>query len=180
MPIINRVVRIPDDATTPPLGVDPKPEQIPQKPLHSVDLGEDALPDLPPKAVLHSDIKKLMPKFASKRKALKIEHAKREFIIEFHKVLTLFDSEGEDKYDHQIVLLACQCAEDFFLDRQMGEVKQEVVIESVLPFFKQDKDLVLKIIELVLPLIQRSTFFSRNKQRLINFFWSVVDLCVRR
>lgn len=172
--LVQRTIHIPDEDA--PLGVEPKTQPEPTKPLQSVDLGEDAAPiDIPPKSVLHSDIKKLMPKFASKRKQLKIEHAKREFVTEFHKVLTLFDAEGEEKYDHQIVLLACQCAERFFIDRGMGDIKQEVVVQSVLPFFKEDKDLVLKIIELVLPLIERSTFFSRNKQRFINFFWSVVD-----
>ncbi len=154
--IQNHVVEIKDDDVK-PLGA----EEI--RKAEEVDM------QTPPAWVLHSDVKGKLPKFRQKRKAVKHDNMQKEFVIEMQKVLKVFRVD-EEHYDHEIVLFACQVAEDFFLDKGVGEVKMKCVVEACKPFFDNNEELVQKIVELVFRDVIKSSLWRRNQTRLLNFF----------
>jgi hypothetical protein len=55
----------------------------------------------------------------------------------------------------------------------MGSLKEDAVIACVKQYFNNDIELVLKIIQLVLPNIPKSNFLRRNKNKIYNFFLQV-------
>jgi hypothetical protein len=125
--------------------------------------------ETPPAWIMNSDVKGKLPKFRQKRKAVKHDNMQKEFVIEMQKVLKVFRVD-DDHYDHELVLFACQVAEDFFLDKKAGEIKMKCVVEAVKPFFDNNEELVKKIVELVFRDVIKSTLWRRNQTRILNFF----------
>jgi hypothetical protein len=157
---IGHVLEIPDDA-------------INDKPLGCDEVVVDVL-EAPPKWILNSDVKGKLPRFRAKRKGVKHVCMQKEFVVEMQKVLKVFKPD-DDHYDHEIVLFACQVAEDFFLDRNAGEIKMKCVIDACKPFFDDNEELVKKIADLVFRDVIKSTLWRRNQTRILNFFCSVLS-----
>jgi hypothetical protein len=84
-------------------------------------------------------------------------------------VLDLFES-SSNKYEHEIVSFVCSVAEDWFIShKQMGDLKEQSVIECCSRYFNNDVDLVKKIIQIVLPTVPKTNIIRRNKQKIISF-----------
>jgi hypothetical protein len=145
-------------------------DSVDNKPLGAEEVVENVL-ETPPTWILNSDVKGKLPKFRLKRKGIKHECMQEQFVREVRKVLKIFKVE-DNKYDHELVLFACQIAEDFFLDKKCGDAKLKCVVEACKPFFNDDSELVKKIVELVFRDVIKSTFFRRNQTRIINFFFT--------
>ena len=84
---------------------------------------------------------------------------------------------SEGHYDHMLVLKMCDIAEMFFVAHGCGDVKREAVINVLLPYFNNDKELISKIIEFIFPQVRKSSLYRRNKKRIwesvvtvVNFF----------
>jgi hypothetical protein len=127
--------------------------------------------EAPPKWILNSDVKGKLPKFRLKRKNIKYSCMQNEFVTEVRKVLKVLKVE-DSKYDHELVLFAIQIAEDFFLDKKCGEAKKKCVVDACKPYFNDDDELVMKIIELVFRDVIKSTLWRRNQTRIMNFFFT--------
>ena len=130
---------------------------------------------IPSKTILNNTDLKNLKGFRAVRKRIKQQNMKDEFIKQVSGVLDLFDKH-DNKYEHEIIEFVCSVAEDFFIShKKMGELKEEAVIKCVSKYFNDDEDLVKKIIQLVLPNVPKTNILRRNKQRIFNFFFIVLE-----
>jgi hypothetical protein len=135
------------------------------------------LPDLkiPSKTILNNTDLKRLKGFTQIRKKLKQDAMKKDFIDQVSAVLDLFES-SSNKYEHEIVSFVCSVAEDWFIShKQMGDLKEQSVIECCSRYFNNDVDLVKKIIQIVLPTVPKTNIIRRNKQKIISFFFGLVE-----
>ena len=134
-------------------------------------------PDLkiPSKTILNNSNLSNLKGFTAVRKKIKNDALKKEFIIQISGVLDLFET-SSNKYEHAIVEFVCSVAEDYFIhNRNMGDVKEDAVIQCVSKYFNYDTQLVKTIIQLVLPNVPKSNIFRRNKTRIYNFLFFLVE-----
>ena len=151
------------------------PENVVQKdaPVKNVELQE--IKEIPPKLLFNSDMKKLKG-FRDVRINLKQDALSKDYIESMTNVLDLFDN-SERKYDSDIVKFVVQSAEDTFISHpKMGYIKSKAVVAICKRYFNDDVELVTKIIEMVLPLIKKSTFYRRNKTRAKHFFLWLLNI----
>ena len=151
--------------------------------MNEQDPSDDALEEeipkkmmsIPSKTILNNTDLKNLKGFRAVRKRIKQQNMKDEFIKQVSGVLDLFDKH-DNKYEHEIIQFVCSVAEDFFIShKKMGILKEEAVVKCVSKYFNDDEDLVRKIIQLVLPNIQKTNILRRNKQRIFNFFFGLVE-----
>lgn len=135
--------------------------------------------EIPPRYILNTNIKGKLRKVQTRRKALKLEHAKVEFQEQVQKALSLFDK-NEDVYDTDIIALVCEIAENFFIERGMGEVKRECVVKACLKFFDNNEKIIDKFIDLVLPSIEQVRTRRRLYLKAKNYFFSVLSCLVKK
>jgi hypothetical protein len=83
------------------------------------------------------------------------------------------------KFDPELVLKICNCAELFFMEKEQGEIKKQAVISVLLPYFK-DEELIAKIIEFVYPMIHKSNLYRRNKKRAWDMIVSITNFFLRK
>jgi hypothetical protein len=130
---------------------------------------------VPSKTILNNTDLKNLKGFRAVRKRIKQQNMKDDFIKQVSGVLDLFDKK-DNHYEHEIIQFVCSVAEDFFISHgKMGELKEQAVIKCVAKYFNDDEDLVRKIIQLVLPNVPKTNILRRNKQRIINFFFILVE-----
>ena len=130
---------------------------------------------VPSKTILNNTDLKNLKGFRAVRKRIKQQNMKDEFIKQVSGVLDLFDKK-DNKYEHSIIEFVCSVAEDFFISHaKMGILKEEAVVKCVSKYFNDDDELVRKIIQLVLPNVPKSNILRRNKQRIINFVFFLVE-----
>ena len=68
-----------------------------------------------------------------------------------------------------------ETVEHVFTQRKGGEVKKRISVELLAPYFDDNKELTGKFIELLLRDITKSTFFTRSKNRIQKFFFSLLN-----
>ena len=130
--------------------------------------------EIPPKLLFNSDMKQLKG-FREMRINLKHDALFKDFVESMTNVLDLFDN-SERKYDSDIVQFVVQSAEDTFISHlHMGDIKKRAVVAICKRYFNDDVELVSKIIDMVLPLIKRSSFYRRNKTRAKQFFFWLLN-----
>lgn len=150
--------------------------------IHSVGTEEPAVSvkrvpsvspkEVPPKSVLFQDLSSLKG-YTEKRKAVKDELKYAEFVEELQAVLSIFEGENK-KYDSAMVLFVCNSAENYFSKKGSGEIKQKAVVDVCKKYYNNDEELLKSIIELLMPMISKSSMFSRSFQKLRNFFWLMI------
>jgi hypothetical protein len=91
------------------------------------------------------------------------------FIKNVKKALNIFNPD-ENHYNERLILFAMQSCENFFLHKKSGETKQEMVVQCVLEFFNNDKELIKKFIQLLMPKLINFKFVRRNFYKIVNFF----------
>ena len=135
--------------------------------------------EVPPKHILNTNIKNKLKKVQVRRKALKLEHAKVEFQEQVNKALSLFDK-NEDIYDTDIIMLCCEIAENFFIERGMGEIKHECVVKSCLQYFDNNEKIIEKFIDLVLPNVEQVRMRRRLFIKAKNYFFLGVSCLLKK
>ncbi len=140
---------------------------------------DEQIEEVPERYFQYTDVKLLHPEFAIRRKNVKLHKMEDEFVNEMSKVLSVF-SPYKDQYDFSLILLLCQVAEDFFIDRGCGETKKRAVIKVASQFFDSNEILLCNVVELMIKSIERSTLFKRNKTRILKFFWRVVSIFLKK
>lgn len=110
------------------------------------------------------------------RKGLKMIDKRHEFQMKVSRMLALIDPEEDNaKYNEEIVKFVCECAELFFLKPKSGQIKEEMAILLLKPYFNNDEKLIKKFIQLVFKDIRKANFLRRNYVRVRTFFCSFLD-----
>ena len=113
-------------------------------------------------------------KFTDARHKIKTSVLLEEFQQKLNSDLELFNAD-ENRYDIEFVLKVCNIAESYFIQyKKMGEIKQIAVIQVLLPYFKNDSELIKNIILHIYPKITKSNILRRNKTRIFNGIKSVI------
>ena len=107
---------------------------------------------IPPKQLFNYNLKQLKS-FKKIRQSYKLKNLKYTFLSDMKVVLNEYSpSEKDNQYNDELLLEVLNIAEEFFInkDRTEREVyKKDCVIELLLPYFNNDKQLLLKTIQLV-------------------------------
>lgn len=121
--------------------------------------------DIPDKLLFNVELNGL----ADKIKNIKIENKQYELVTKIQSVLDLFDKE-DNKYNEQLLLFAMQAVENYITKPHSGDFKLAVVIECVKDYFKGDADLIVKMVEILMPRIKKMNIVRRNWKRVSRFF----------
>jgi hypothetical protein len=103
--------------------------------------------------------------YKSKEKAYKLNMKKEQIIEHIVSALTIYTDE-EKKYNTDIVIFVCQCAEDLITTSKSGPLKSEVVMKVCSKYFDGKEDLVMVIINLMYEKIIKTSVSRRNKLKL--------------
>jgi hypothetical protein len=103
--------------------------------------------------------------YKNKEKAYKLNIKKEQIIEHIVNALTIYTDE-EKKYNTDIVIFVCQCAEDLITSSKSGPLKAEVVMKVCSKYFDGKEDLVMVIINLMYEKIIKTSLTRRNKLKL--------------
>jgi predicted SprT family Zn-dependent metalloprotease len=103
--------------------------------------------------------------YKSKEKEYKLSLKKQAIIDHINNALTIYTDE-EKKYNTDIVIFVCQCAEDLITTAKSGLLKAEVVMKVCSKYFDGKEDLVMVIINLMYDKIIKTSLARRNKLKL--------------
>jgi len=148
-------------------------KRIVSEPRASDNVVDDHIVLQPVESMNFAELKELSKLRESRKKVKGILHI-ADFAQKVKSDLKSLSVE-DGKYEHSLVLKACDIAELFFMDKGCGDIKREAVISVLLPYFKNDAELIAKIIEFIYPMIHKSTIIRRNKKRLWSGLVSVVN-----
>jgi hypothetical protein len=123
---------------------------------------------IPPSVLYNSNLKK-MKGFHNLRSNMKRESFLKEFVSSGSEALGPYEVNDETKYDVEIVKFMMQTAEDTFIHyKKQGAEKRSAVIAICRKYFDDNEVLVSKTIEQMLPFINKSNFWRRNRTRIYN------------
>ena len=129
--------------------------------------------DVPPKQIFNYNLKQLKS-FKKIRQSYKLKNLKYTFLSDMKIVLNEYlPTDSENQYNTELLLEVLNIAEEYFInkDRTEREVyKKDCVIELLLPYFNNDKQLLLKTIQLVDHKIKKVGLFKRLYLRGNLFF----------
>ena len=141
----------------------PEPEEEPSESLKT-----SKHQSIPPSVFYNSNLKK-MGGFKNLRSNMKRESFLKEFVTQGLSVFEAYIVDEDTKYDTDIVKFMCQSAEDTFIHyNKQGVEKRLAVVQICKKYFDNNELLVEKLIEQVLPGINKSSFLRRNRTRLYN------------
>jgi hypothetical protein len=103
--------------------------------------------------------------YKSKEKEYKLSLKKQAIIDHINNALSIYTDE-EKKYNTDIVIFVCQCAEDLITTAKSGALKAEVVMKVCAKYFDEKEDLVMVIINLMYEKIIKTSLARRNKLKL--------------
>jgi hypothetical protein len=103
--------------------------------------------------------------YKNKEKEYKLNMKKQAIIDHINNALSIYTDE-EKKYNTDIVIFVCQCAEDLITTAKSGKLKAEVVMKVCAKYFDEKEDLVMVIINLMYEKIVKTTLARRNKLKL--------------
>jgi hypothetical protein len=125
-------------------------------------------PVIPPSVLYNSNLKQ-MKGFRALRSNMKRDLFLKEFIAQGKEALEPYAVNDETMYDAEIVKFIMQTAEDVFIHyAKQGQEKKRAVIEICKKYYDGNEVLVSKVVEQMLPFINHSTFWRRNKTRIYN------------
>ena len=103
--------------------------------------------------------------YKNKEKEYKLNMKKQAIIDHINNALSIYTDE-EKKYNTDIVIFVCQCAEDLITSAKSGKLKAEVVMKVCAKYFDEKEDLVMVIINLMYEKIVKTSLARRNKLKL--------------
>ena len=137
----SRIIKIDDSNTE--LGVETKEPEV-------VETNE--LKDIPPKQLFNYNLKQLKS-FKKIRQSYKLKNLKYTFLSDMKVVLNEYlPTDKDNQYNDELLIEVLNIAEEFFINKDKTERevhKKDCVIELLLPYFNNDKQLLLKTIQLV-------------------------------
>ena len=131
------------------------------------------------KAFDHFNVKKYETLLKAKRN-LKDKKKLDEFAVKMNALLTSIDKQEFKKYDQDLVKFVCEAIEHIFCKRKCGELKKAIAIEILRPYFDDNEPLIEKFIELMMEKIVHSTMWTRNKNRVYNFFLRLYNTLAKK
>ena len=156
-----RKVVIKDNDNNRPLGVE-ETKEIEAEVKRECSFRHRSIPD---KKLFNVELNGLSDKI----KEIKLENQQYELVTKIQSVLDLFDPDS-NKYNEQILLFTCQAVENFITKPKSGDRKLAVVVEAVKKYFNNDIELIVKMVEILLPRIKKMNFIRRNRKRVARFF----------
>ena len=136
-----RIIKISDSNTE--LGVESKEPEVVEK---------NELKDIPPKQLFNYNLKQLKS-FKKIRQSYKLKNLKYTFLSDMKIVLNEYlPTDKDNQYNDELLIEVLNIAEEFFINKDRVErdtQKKECVIDLMLPYFNNDKQLLLKTIQLV-------------------------------
>ena len=103
--------------------------------------------------------------YKNKEKEYKLNMKKQAIVDHINNALTIYTDE-EKKYNTDIVIFVCQCAEDLITSAKSGKLKSEVVMKVCAKYFDGKEELVMVIINLMYEKIIKTSLARRNKLKL--------------
>ena len=136
-----RIIKISDSNTE--LGVETKEPEVVEK---------NELKDIPPKQLFNYNLKQLKS-FKKIRQSYKLKNLKYTFLSDMKIVLNEYlPTDKDNQYNDELLIEVLNIAEEYFISKDKVErdtQKKDCVIELLLPYFNNDKQLLLKTIQLV-------------------------------
>ena len=136
-----RIIKISDSNTE--LGVESKEPEVVEK---------NELKDIPPKQLFNYNLKQLKS-FKKIRQSYKLKNLKYTFLSDMKIVLNEYlPTDKDNHYNDELLIEVLNIAEEYFISKDKVErdtQKKDCVIELLLPYFNNDKQLLLKTIQLV-------------------------------
>ena len=158
----SRIIKIDDSNTE--LGVETKEPEF-------VETNE--LKDIPPKQLFNYNLKQLKS-FKKIRQSYKLKNLKYTFLSDMKVVLNEYlPTDKDNQYNDELLIEVLNIAEEFFINKDKTERevhKKNCVIELLLPYFNNDKQLLLKTIQLVDHRIKKVGLIRRLYLRAKIFF----------
>ena len=130
--------------------------------------------DVPPKSLYGNNLKKIKS-FKKLRRGYKLQNQRAIFINDLKQLLKQFPAERH-QYDDELLIEILNIAESFFIYGSSEErelIKVQCIEELMLPFFKNDKELLMKTIGHVWQHVNKSSLRRRLWSRFINFYKKV-------
>lgn len=128
-----------------------------------------------PKSVLGYDLKSVKS-FKVKRKALKFASQSQVFEQEVKEVLDQYaPNVDEFDLDRDLLLLVLNMSEEYFIhgaDEVRNKQKKESIAAVMLPYFRNDKQILQIMIDSVWKKVKKSTYMKRKLTKLKQFFFA--------
>ena len=159
-----------DPTTSVDLNVNTEPVNEPTT-EHKVDEVK-TIRDVPPNTIYGHNLKKISS-YNKLRKGYKLSNQKAIFLNDIKAILKEFPSD-KHQYDDELLVEILNIAEAYFIygssaDRE--KVKQDCIIELLLPYFKNDTELLFKTIGHVWKMVKKTNIAKRSWSRFKNFFF---------
>ena len=136
-----RIIKISDSNTE--LGVESKELEVVEK---------NELKDIPPKQLFNYNLKQLKS-FKKIRQSYKLKNLKYTFLSDMKIVLNEYlPTDKDNQYNDELLIEVLNIAERYLISKNKVErdtQKKDCVIELLLPYFNNDKQLLLKTLQLV-------------------------------
>lgn len=127
--------------------------------------------DVPPNAIYGHNLKSISS-YNKLRKGYKLSNQKSIFLTDIKAILKEFPAD-KHQYDDELLVEILNIAEQYFIygnkdDRE--KAKDECVKEILLPYFRDDVELLVKTIAHVWHKVKKTNIFKRSWSRFKNFF----------
>ena len=169
---MNRVSRslVIDPSSSIDLNINTEPVNEPTT-EHKVDEVKNVR-DVPPNTIYGHNLKKISS-YNKLRKGYKLSNQKAIFLNDIKAILREFPADRH-QYDDELLVEILNIAEAYFIygssaDRE--KVKQDCIIELLLPYFKNDTDLLFKTISHIWNKVKKTNIAKRSWSRFKNFFF---------
>jgi len=132
----------------------------------------EILKEIPANSLYGVNLKKIKS-YKNIRRSYKIKNQKQVFLTDLKQVLREFPF-TDNQYNDELLVEILNIAEVYFCygsKEEREKVKFEAIQELMLPYFKDDKELLLKTISHVWSKVYKSNSFKRTWQRFKLFFF---------
>jgi hypothetical protein len=128
--------------------------------------------DVPPNAIYGHNLKSISS-YNKLRKGYKLSNQKSIFLNDIKTILKEFPAD-KHQYDDELLVEILNIAEGYFIygnknDRE--KAKQECIMDILLPYFRNDVELLLKTIAHVWHKVKKTNILKRSWSRFKNFFF---------
>ena len=157
-----------DPTTSVDLNVNTEPVNVPNEPKTDEI---KSVRDVPPNTIYGHNLKKISS-YNKLRKGYKLSNQKAIFLNDIKAILKEFPP-ANHQYDDELLVGILNIAEAYFIygsavDRE--KVKQDCIMELLLPYFKNDVELLFKTISHVWGNVKKTNVAKRSWARFKNFF----------
>jgi hypothetical protein len=161
----SRIIQINESNTE--LGVETKEPEVIEK---------NELKEIPPKELFNYNLKQLKS-FQKIRQTYKLKNLKYTFLTDMKLILNEYKpTDQNNQYNDELLIEVLNIAEEYFINKDKFEretYKKDCVIELMLPYFNNDKQLLLKTIQLIDHKIKKVGLFKRLYLRGRLFFYQI-------